>query len=185
MFLPFAMMNYLEIIYPKSWHWLIPIGLTWSNKVVSHLQTFIGVLTVIANDMLSTKRLWDYKELKSDYNQKIGEKRFREFEVVKGKFALLLKNVHLTIKGNQIFTGLTMRIKKGDKVAIIGPTGSGKHSFFKLILGLYKPDKLPEIKTPEKARRRRMLLKLKKKKRKKEKIRRKRIKEREIRRIKK
>ncbi|MEM8837388.1 MAG: ABC transporter transmembrane domain-containing protein [Pseudomonadota bacterium] len=41
--------------------------------------------------------------------------------------------------GDPVFRGLTVRINAGEVVAITGDAASGKSSFLKLVLGLYKP----------------------------------------------
>ncbi|HJB58640.1 MAG TPA: ATP-binding cassette domain-containing protein [Candidatus Faecalibacterium faecipullorum] len=46
-----------------------------------------------------------------------------------------------SVKGNphKVFDGLTLDIRKGDKVALIGSNGAGKSTFMKLMVGLLKP----------------------------------------------
>jgi ABC-type bacteriocin/lantibiotic exporter with double-glycine peptidase domain len=51
-----------------------------------------------------------------------------------------LSNLHFGYnKKNKILKNVTLSIKKGDKVCIIGQSGSGKTTFVNLILGLLKP----------------------------------------------
>ena len=46
-----------------------------------------------------------------------------------------------SVKGDphKVFDGLTLDIRKGDKVALIGSNGAGKSTFMKLMVGLLKP----------------------------------------------
>jgi hypothetical protein len=91
--------------------WKIPLGLTWSYKVVLFTSTFISQLANIANDMLSTKRLEEYYKIKDEYSQEKGEKKFKQFKATKGAFAIDINNLNLTINGNRIFENLNMKIK--------------------------------------------------------------------------
>jgi cobalt/nickel transport system ATP-binding protein len=50
-----------------------------------------------------------------------------------------------------VFNGLDFSLKKGDKIGLIGPNGTGKTTLFHLIMGLLKPDS-GEIKIFEKVR---------------------------------
>ena len=48
--------------------------------------------------------------------------------------------LRLSEMGRPLFNGLNLAIKKGEKVAIVGRTGSGKTSLIKLIVGLLTPE---------------------------------------------
>ncbi|WP_283571407.1 ABC transporter ATP-binding protein [Venenivibrio stagnispumantis] len=48
------------------------------------------------------------------------------------------KNVYLNINNHKILKDINAVIKKGDKIGIVGQTGSGKSSFIKLLIGIYK-----------------------------------------------
>ncbi|MCB5942972.1 ATP-binding cassette domain-containing protein, partial [bacterium 210820-DFI.6.52] len=65
-------------------------------------------------------------------NEILGEFRTFNIENVEFKYNNKSKN---------IIENFNMDIKKGDKVAIVGLTGSGKTTIVKLITGLYKPNK--------------------------------------------
>lgn len=53
---------------------------------------------------------------------------------------LSLKNVSLSLDNVQVLSNVSIDIRKGDFIGIIGPNGGGKTSLVKLMLGLLKPD---------------------------------------------
>lgn len=149
MFLPYITIKYFSFMFGEDLLWKIPLGLTWSYKVVLFTSNFISQLAKIANDMLSTKRLEEFYNIEDPYNQKKGLKKYKEFKIIPGTFAIDINNLDLTIHGNCIFRNLNLKIRQNERVAIIGPSGSGKHSLFKIILGLYKPDNVKSKMEPK------------------------------------
>ena len=59
-----------------------------------------------------------------------------EFKGLKEKIEY--KNVNLKINKNKILEDVNVLIRKGQKVGIIGQTGSGKSSFVKLLYGVFR-----------------------------------------------
>jgi ATP-binding cassette subfamily F protein uup len=57
-----------------------------------------------------------------------------------GKLVAELENVCKTFGGQPIVQGLTLRIQRGDRIALIGANGAGKSTLLKLILGELAPD---------------------------------------------
>ncbi|OOB77848.1 MAG: ABC transporter [Epulopiscium sp. Nuni2H_MBin001] len=55
-------------------------------------------------------------------------------QVVSGNDVLSIKNLCLSYVGKPIFANINFDIKKGDKIAIVGPNGVGKTSLFRLIM---------------------------------------------------
>lgn len=53
------------------------------------------------------------------------------------------KDVHFTYPGSdrEILKGINLKIRQGEKIAIIGENGSGKSTFVSLLNGLYSPTK--------------------------------------------
>jgi len=51
-----------------------------------------------------------------------------------------LENINLSIAGRQILKNVNFSVRKGETKVILGPSGSGKSSILKVIMGLWKPD---------------------------------------------
>lgn len=60
-------------------------------------------------------------------------------EMVTSSTILRLKDIRLSIGRREILKGLSISIKRGDAVTIMGPNGSGKTTLLKVALGLIKP----------------------------------------------
>jgi ATP-binding cassette subfamily F protein 3 len=56
-----------------------------------------------------------------------------------GNDVLTVTNLAHSFDEQQLFSGLDFQIKKGDKVAVVGPNGVGKTTLFKIILNALKP----------------------------------------------
>lgn len=52
-----------------------------------------------------------------------------------------LQNVCFSFPTEEVIKNVTLQIKKGDYVGIIGPNGGGKTTLVKLMLGIFKPNK--------------------------------------------
>jgi putative ABC transport system ATP-binding protein len=50
------------------------------------------------------------------------------------------KNIHLSFDEKTIFKDFNMNIKEGEKVLLSAPSGKGKSSLFKLLLGFIRPN---------------------------------------------
>lgn len=54
---------------------------------------------------------------------------------------IVAKNIHKKYGRNQVLNGVNLEIPEGAITAVLGPNGSGKTTFLKILLGLVKPDK--------------------------------------------
>ncbi|WP_432352849.1 ABC transporter ATP-binding protein [Sporosarcina sp. A2] len=53
---------------------------------------------------------------------------------------LILDNLSKSYGANHVLQDITLSVKEGEFVSIVGPSGSGKSTIFQLIGGLYTPD---------------------------------------------
>jgi phospholipid/cholesterol/gamma-HCH transport system ATP-binding protein len=57
-----------------------------------------------------------------------------------GNAALRVKNLHKSFAGQVVLNGIELRVARGETVAVLGRSGTGKSVLLKLIVGLQKPD---------------------------------------------
>lgn len=80
-------------------------------------------------------------EIKKLVNLKKINNKFRKKKSIKINSNIHLKNINFSFKNKKILNNLSLKISKGDKIAIIGKTGSGKTTLINLILGFLNFDK--------------------------------------------
>ena len=83
---------------------------------------------------IAVKRYIDFLSLKDDLNLTTGKK------IKKLSPSIILKNVTYQYPNSKksLINNLSLTIKAGEKLAIVGETGSGKSTIIKLIIGLLK-----------------------------------------------
>ncbi len=57
------------------------------------------------------------------------------------EYAIQVDNVWFSYQGSEVLRDVSLSLKKGEFLGIIGPNGGGKTTFLKLLLGILKPDK--------------------------------------------
>lgn len=53
---------------------------------------------------------------------------------------LSMEDISKTLKDEPLFEGVTFGMERGDKIGLIGPNGTGKSTFLKVVAGLIPPD---------------------------------------------
>ncbi|MCK4794094.1 MAG: ATP-binding cassette domain-containing protein, partial [Desulfobacteraceae bacterium] len=52
-----------------------------------------------------------------------------------------VEDLHKSFDGNEVLKGLTLEVKRGEVIALIGGSGCGKSVLLKHVVGLMKPDR--------------------------------------------
>lgn len=123
-------------------------ALVKSKYGIGTLLAIYNSTNKLRNTLLTiTKKLPEFQE-HSMYVEKLRTFLATENEMTDGTKAVLeggdlcLEKVQFTYKGNAEPTlkNVSMEIKKGEKVALVGFNGAGKSTLIKLLLRLYDPD---------------------------------------------
>jgi zinc transport system ATP-binding protein len=57
------------------------------------------------------------------------------------EYAVQVEHVWFSYQGSEVLRDVSLSLKKGDFLGLIGPNGGGKTTFVKLLLGILKPDR--------------------------------------------
>jgi len=115
-----------------------PVGqLLYVQQIVSRAlggaRSFVSQLSSIDEDIAN---LFDYNEFMKLPTSKMGTKRLRKLPK-----SIRFENVSFHYPNNEqiVLNDVSLTIKQGQHVAIVGENGAGKSTFVKLLLGLYLP----------------------------------------------
>jgi phospholipid/cholesterol/gamma-HCH transport system ATP-binding protein len=66
---------------------------------------------------------------------------FYDLSTFLGFRMIKVEDLHKSFDGNEVLNGLTLEVKRGEVIALIGGSGCGKSVLLKHVAGLMKPDK--------------------------------------------
>jgi ATP-binding cassette subfamily C (CFTR/MRP) protein 4 len=107
------------------------------TKYLNH-KHFIYQSWCLKKKMTSIERIMEYINIPSEPLH-IGRKQVDENWPQKGE--IRFNNVSLSYDKNlpDVLRGISVNIKPGEKVGIVGRTGAGKSSFFQILFRMYEP----------------------------------------------
>ena len=114
---------------------LVAIG----SGFFSWLQDTPDIVAYLRKAQVACKRIYRFLELPEE-----GEKRSAKLLNNSGhrKHVVKMEDVHFTYDCNKEgLNGISLEIGQGESVALVGASGSGKSTIFKLICGLITPDR--------------------------------------------
>ena len=108
------------------------------NKIFSFAnQSVDGELQSVFDNRLYVEYYYNFI-----YNNHFLTKHQNNIESKKeSDYVISAQNVYLKYPGSNLFAlkNISLNIKKGNRIAIVGPNGSGKTTLAKILIGLYKP----------------------------------------------
>lgn len=111
---------------------------TASSKLSGALFNLFSHITQANQLNLYAKKIQTFFELRSEIENKTHE---NTCHISNEPFSVEIKNVSFSYQDSRIvLKNLSMKIAKGEKIAIVGENGAGKSTIIKLLLGLYSAD---------------------------------------------
>ena len=120
--------------------------LAYANQYTKPFNDISGIITELQNAIACAGRLLELinEEVEvKDGRIELGEsKHMGQNSTVKGEIGdIELDNVSFSyVKDKKLIEGLNLRVKKGQRIAIVGPTGCGKTTIINLLMRFYDVD---------------------------------------------
>jgi len=107
--------------------------LTYAKNFNSPLIGLASTIGILEQALVSSERINNFLELPE-------EKEKNKIENYNFDQEITFKNIDFAYTDKCVLNNINFQIKKGEKVAIVGETGSGKTTLIKLLLNLYQPN---------------------------------------------
>ncbi len=107
-----------------------------ASRLYRPVESLMQLNLKVQTSLIAAKRVFDILDSKEERYAPASNPKPGCF-----KKEIAFKNVSLTFAGNKrVLQGVNMRIRKGERVAIVGASGTGKTTLVNLLCGFYSPD---------------------------------------------
>lgn len=109
--------------------------LSYANKYTKPFNEITGVVTELQTATAAANRVFDLLEAPNQSS----DAGFEDLTDVKGNISI--EDVYFSyVKENPLIQGFSLKVKSGQRIAIVGPTGCGKTTLINLLMRFYDAD---------------------------------------------
>ncbi len=109
--------------------------LAYANQYTKPFNEISGIITELQSALASAKRVFEL------INEEAESSEDGLLEEIKREGNIQMKQVDFSYqKGTPLIQNLNLTVKQGDRIAIVGPTGSGKTTIINLLMRFYDVD---------------------------------------------
>lgn len=102
----------------------------YTKQISNPITNFSSLINSIQSGLVSSSRIFAILDEKEEIIQ--GKEELKSIESIE------FKNVSFSYNDNPLLQNITFKINKGEKIAIVGETGSGKSTIINLLMRFYK-----------------------------------------------
>lgn len=102
----------------------------YSKQIGTPTSNFSSLLTQIQNSLIAGERILKVLEEKEEVH--LGKEKLTDINSIQ------FNNISFSYNDSPFIDNMNLKIKKGEKIAIIGETGSGKSTIINLLMQFYK-----------------------------------------------
>ncbi|MDE2222566.1 MAG: ABC transporter ATP-binding protein [Candidatus Omnitrophica bacterium] len=113
---------------------IFALSLVAITQVIRPVKRIANVVTIIQAALVANIRIYDVLETKPTVVEK---QDAVEADIFKDKISIENINFHYEAASGEVLQEINLNIKKGELVAVVGPTGSGKSTLVNLIPRFY------------------------------------------------
>ena len=106
--------------------------ITYTKNFTHPITQLAQISNMLQAMMASAERIFEFLEEKEEQ-----EKETENIDITKIKGSVEFKNVKFGYDENIIIKNFNVKVKPGQKIAIVGPTGAGKTTIVKLLMRFY------------------------------------------------
>ena len=111
--------------------------LSYANQYTKPFNEISGVVTELQNAIASAGRVFEITDAAPETPDR---KDAAVLEDAKGRVEIAHMDFSY-VKGQQLISDMNLSVQPGERVAIVGPTGSGKSTLINLLMRFYDPQK--------------------------------------------